>query len=203
MWKELAWPSLSSLRPSPRCPSLPCGLSSSSSCSSASASPQCSAAWREWWCLCRTSKSCPGPGLKKFTAVTVWQKCKKKKKQNTKCTKRFFCSVLFLIFRNFVQKFWEDSLCYCIFFQGWLVWYLLDWGSFLPHALETTGLLFLTTLPVPFLFWLLASVKWLPSFTSMASTGKIKCEGFSVLFCFVFGWENFFHFKNAIHTQWT
>lgn len=26
-----------------------------------------------------------------------------------------------------------------LYFQGWFVWYPLDWGSFLPHALEATG----------------------------------------------------------------
>lgn len=107
----------------------------------------------------------------------------------------------FLIIRTF-----EDSWYNCNIFQGWPVWYPLDWDSFLPHALETTGSLCLTTLPVPFPFWLLASVKWFPSFTSMASTGKNKCEGGFPIFCFFLDGKLFFipfYYKNAIHTQWT
>lgn len=49
-----AWPLLSSLRPSPRCPCLHCGPSFSLSCSSVSACHPCLETLKESWCLYRT-----------------------------------------------------------------------------------------------------------------------------------------------------
>lgn len=68
-WREQVWPSSCSQKPSSRCPFHLSGLSSSSSCSSASVSRLCLAASREWWSLCRTSESCPELGPKKFSVV--------------------------------------------------------------------------------------------------------------------------------------
>lgn len=103
VWRELAWPSSSSLRPLPRCLSLPCGPCSSSSCSSASASPQCSAAWRAWWFRCRTSISCRVPGPKKFFAVTFY---------NVLHKWLLFC-LIFSALSNF-----DEGFCIIVIFSG-------------------------------------------------------------------------------------
>lgn len=69
VWRGQVWPSLSSQKQSSKCPSLLCGPSCSSSCSSASDSPLCLATSREWWFPYRTSGCYPNLGPKKFSAV--------------------------------------------------------------------------------------------------------------------------------------
>lgn len=74
-WREQVWPSSCSQKPSSKCLFLLFGLSSSSSCSSASASRLCLATSREWWFLCRTSECCPEPGQRKFSVVIFRISC--------------------------------------------------------------------------------------------------------------------------------
>lgn len=69
VWRGQVWPSSSSQKRSSKCPSLLCGPSCSSSCSSASDSPLCLATSREWWFPYRTSGCCPDLGPKKFSVV--------------------------------------------------------------------------------------------------------------------------------------
>lgn len=96
-WREQVWPSSCSQKPSSRCLFLLCGLSSSSSCSSALASPLCLVTSRELWFLCRTSDCCLEAGPKKFSVVIIWNS---NLKRNTftiwsrvyECN-HFFCNV--------------------------------------------------------------------------------------------------------------
>lgn len=116
VWRERAWPSSFSQRPSSRCLFHLSGQSSFSSCSSVSAFQLCLGTLREWWFPFKTLEFFLKLGLKKFLLVTF--------------------SHWGLLHNHHGKLGMIVTACLCCFFRSYLLNILCSWAHIHPTLWE-------------------------------------------------------------------